>query len=143
GCANSLSRKALKARPVCGQTAGWPWYESCLMRDTRFRRLAGAVSFVARKAGKLEALAFHGGWAKMSNSQLQSVARLCRKRAQRLWYYGVASLLGLAVTAGATPQGTPPAQQAPAVAAPLDEPLRLIDNARRSMEGIRDYTCLL
>ena len=79
----------------------------------------------------------------MSNSQLQSVARLCRKRAQRLWYYGVASLLGLAVTAGANPQGGPPAQQAPAVAAPLDDPLRLIDNARRSMEGIRDYTCLL
>src|SRR5437588_6375046 len=83
----------------------------------------------------------------VANSQSRSVARLCRKRAQRLWYYGIASLLSLAVTAGANPQGAAPApdtpQQAPAPAAPLDEPLRLIDNARRSLQGISDYTCLL
>jgi hypothetical protein len=80
-----------------------------------------------------------------------------RWRLGRMWYYGVAGLLGLGVIGGAYPPGggvPPPATPAtprptgaaatPAGAAsPLDEPLRLLDLARQAYQGVQDYTCLL
>jgi hypothetical protein len=73
--------------------------------------------------------------------------------------YLLVGLLGIALTAGAfgrmagpastasaAPQPVPaagPAAGAPPAAAPLDEPLRLLGEARQSYQRVRDYTCTL
>jgi hypothetical protein len=77
-------------------------------------------------------------------------------RSRRLWYYGLASFLGLAVVGGATPPEPPPATAAPpapqptgkaaapaATASPMDEPLRLIAAARATYGRLQDYSCVL
>jgi hypothetical protein len=69
-----------------------------------------------------------------------------RSRVARAWLWCVAAG-GVLLTLGAgqppgqtTRQTAPPAEPA---ASPLDEPLRLIAEARRAYQGVRDYACLL
>jgi hypothetical protein len=73
---------------------------------------------------------------------------------RRLWFYGFVGSLGLAMLGGATPPSaqptaTPPPPQpmgqdaAPAAASPMDEPLRLVAEARQAYAGVRDYSCVL
>jgi hypothetical protein len=75
-------------------------------------------------------------------------------RLNRLWQAGLAGLV--AVASGATqppaasrpgaaapPQATSPVQPATNTPSPLDEPLRLIAEARQSYQAVRDYTCTL
>jgi hypothetical protein len=76
--------------------------------------------------------------------------------ARRLWYYGGVGVLGVVLLGGgqsptSTPQAAPPAapqpmgQAAPAEtpASPMDEPIRLIHEARQAHQNVGDYTCLL
>jgi hypothetical protein len=81
---------------------------------------------------------------------------------RRWWYYGAVGALGLVLLgAGQPPLSPPPAgqvsaprptdsappQQAAPVpaqqAAPMDAPLRLIHEAQKAYQNVRDYTCLL
>jgi hypothetical protein len=75
---------------------------------------------------------------------------------RRLWYYGGVGVLGVVLLGGgqlptSTPQAAPPAapqpmgQVSPAEtpASPMDEPIRLILQARQAHQNVRDYTCLL
>jgi hypothetical protein len=78
-------------------------------------------------------------------------------RSRRLWYYGLAGFLGLAVVGGATPPEPPPAAAMPpapqpagpaaappaAAASPMDEPIRLVKQAREAYAQVRDYSCVL
>jgi hypothetical protein len=75
-------------------------------------------------------------------------------RSRRLWYYGLACFLGLAVVGGATPPEPPaaamppaPRPSGPAAPAPpasaMDEPLRLIAAAREAYGRVQDYSCVL
>jgi hypothetical protein len=62
-----------------------------------------------------------------------------------LGYLGIVGLVTLGLGAGQdriAPPSRAPAPQAVALANPLDEPLRLIAEARESYRGITDYTCL-
>jgi hypothetical protein len=66
----------------------------------------------------------------------------------RSWHLGVAALLILAATVLAQQQFPARGQVAQPAAAPgapsmLDEPLRLMQLARQSYQGVRTYTCLL
>jgi hypothetical protein len=71
---------------------------------------------------------------------------------RRLTYYGWAGLLGVTLISGAAPNSAapqaPPAPQSvtapakPPTASPMDEPLRLIAEARKSFQSIKDYTCI-
>ncbi len=78
-------------------------------------------------------------------------------RPHRWWYYGGVGFLGLVLLgAGQPPNSSSPpppsapqpmettAPQAPAPAAsPMDEPIRLIQEAQKAYQEVRDYTCLL
>jgi hypothetical protein len=77
-------------------------------------------------------------------------------RSRRLWYYGLASFLGLAVVGGATPPEPPPAAAMPPApqpagpaaaprpaASPMDEPIRIVTQAREAYAQVRDYSCVL
>jgi len=70
------------------------------------------------------------------------------RRFHRIHLWGVMSVLALMLVAGQNPPNlTPPAsgfQSGPAAAATgsMEMPLQLIAEARRSYEGISDYTCL-
>jgi hypothetical protein len=76
-----------------------------------------------------------------------------RFRQRLLWFLGLTSVLALFIVSSASPQApsgpttrtTVSAQAAPSgeSASPLDEPLRLIGEARKSYEQVRDYTCIL
>lgn len=98
-----------------------------------------------------------------STEARRTTARLARRATRRLWGYGLASLLGLVLIGGsgrptsATPRqpqpayanqlaqaSQPPVAPAPAAAgSQMDEPLRLLGEARQSFQGVRDYTCVL
>jgi hypothetical protein len=77
-----------------------------------------------------------------------------RRGLYRLWYFGLAAFLGLIVVGAANPPSAPPAQP-PAVpqpmgpaapvnpASPMDEPLRLLAEAKKAYAGVKDYSCLL
>jgi Protein of unknown function (DUF1571) len=82
----------------------------------------------------------------------------CRtgRQPRRLWYYGAVAVLGVALLGGgqrpsSAPQAAPPAAPQPmghaapaeAAASPMDEPLRLLLEARQAHQSVRDYTCLL
>jgi len=84
---------------------------------------------------------FSGGKASMTICQRKKATR-------RLRFYVLASLLGVVFMGGANPPDTPPSSPPPnpgpaGAASPLDEPLRLIDEARKSYQNVRDYSCLL
>src|SRR5262249_38121696 len=53
--------------------------------------------------------------------------------------FGSAALVLLGTAAPALVQQAPPAQTAPH---PLDEPMRLLTEARQAYQGVRDYQCL-
>src|SRR5262245_61434783 len=65
----------------------------------------------------------------------------------RLWCFGAAGVLGLLLASGATqppaPPPAPPPSAAPVAESPLDEPLRLIGEARQAYQGVRDYACVM
>ncbi len=77
----------------------------------------------------------------------------------RFCYYGFLVLLGVTVVAGAYPPLAPPAPPPPAApqpmdvpaptvpatapSSPLDEPLRLVGEAKKAFAEVRDYTCRL
>jgi hypothetical protein len=71
---------------------------------------------------------------------------------RRLSYYGWAAVLGAVLVSGAAPNPpAPPASPAapqpvgPAKApagSPMDEPIRLITEARKAFQGVKDYTCI-
>jgi hypothetical protein len=78
------------------------------------------------------------------------------RRRYRLGYHGAVALLGLTLLGGGQPpaQSPPPASPsapqlmvtggvAPAPSSPMDEPIRLIQQARAAYQSVRDYTCLL
>jgi hypothetical protein len=81
---------------------------------------------------------------------------LASKRRHRLqWFLGLAAVLALFLVSSAMPQTPPPAatrttvppqaaakDETPA-ASPMDEPLRLIAEARKIYDEIRDYSCVL
>ncbi|HEV3236566.1 MAG TPA: DUF1571 domain-containing protein [Gemmataceae bacterium] len=75
--------------------------------------------------------------------------RIRRKSQRRLWCCGLASLLALAVITGAhSPADQPrtpatPAQAGRQQAETWDEPLRLLDEARRAYKDVKDYSCTL
>jgi hypothetical protein len=81
--------------------------------------------------------------------------RLRSRRPGRWWYSGVVAVLGMVLLgAGQPPPSTPlaapaaprpmdPTAPAAAPTSPMDEPLRLIHEAQRAYQGVRDYTCLL
>jgi len=75
--------------------------------------------------------------------------RVRRKNQQRLWCGGLASLLGIALMAGANPPDNPPRSPAsPASSgkekvAAWEGPFRLIDNARTAYKSVKDYSCTL
>jgi hypothetical protein len=74
-----------------------------------------------------------------------SLSRLQRRRRQ-LWFAGMVASLALLLVGNAWPQlattrTTVPPQ--PAETNPLDEPLRLLGEARRAFQDVRDYTCVL
>lgn len=94
----------------------------------------------------------------MSTTQRRgAIHRNAGPRTQRLWYYGAVGILGLVLLGG----GPPPTVSAPPAAAPaapqpmgqpanadkttspMDEPLRLIHDARQAYQKVHDYTCLL
>jgi hypothetical protein len=77
---------------------------------------------------------------------------------RRLGYLGLTCTVGVLLVSGAAPPSAPPDQSemsAPRLAAagpptapkpqaaPMDEPLRLITEARKSYQDVRDYACLL
>jgi hypothetical protein len=69
-----------------------------------------------------------------------------QRRGRQIWFAGVIASLTLLLGSNAWPQlattrTTVPPQ--PADANPLDEPLRLIKEARRAFGEVRDYTCVL
>lgn len=95
-----------------------------------------------------------------------SLARPCAPsvpvlRRRRYWPLGLAGAVGALLVSGATPPTAPPPRtetpapvlvaQAPAAAAlpqreaasPMDEPLRLIAEARESYAQVQDYACVL
>ncbi|MFL5243596.1 MAG: DUF1571 domain-containing protein [Gemmataceae bacterium] len=80
---------------------------------------------------------------------LQTNRRFRRKNQQRLWCGGLASLLGIALMAGANPPENPPRSPAGSASSgkeknpTWDGPLRLIDDARASYKNVKDYTCTL
>jgi hypothetical protein len=78
------------------------------------------------------------------------------KKRYPFWGFGAAGLLTLAVVGGANPPGNESPVQPPAApqpmngstapvnaASPMDEPLRLLNEARKAFAGVKDYTCLL
>ena len=56
------------------------------------------------------------------------------------WHIRLAGLLGLGLLVGATPPATSPAAKAPSS---MDEPLRLLAEARKAYAAVDDYTCTL
>ena len=68
---------------------------------------------------------------------------LSRQGIRRLWYFACVGGLSLGLVGGAIPQAAAPQQPPPAAASPLDEPLRLLAEARRSYQGVQDYSCTL
>ncbi len=76
-----------------------------------------------------------------------------RRRERLLWFAGLAAVLALFFVSGAMPQTpsgqttrttvVPAAAEAPANGSPMDEPLRLLAEAKRGYENVRDYTCVL
>jgi hypothetical protein len=79
-----------------------------------------------------------------------------RTRPSRLWFSLAVAALGLVLLGGerpsaSTPPTTPSTPQPMAKAAapsatpasPMDEPIRLITEARKAYQNVRDYTCLL
>src|SRR5262249_47359562 len=76
--------------------------------------------------------------------------RLRRKSQQRLWCWGFASLFGLALAAGArSPADQPRTPNYPAPAgkqqakSTWDEPLSLLEEARKAYKDVKDYSCTL
>jgi hypothetical protein len=68
----------------------------------------------------------------------------------RMWYLGVGGvlLLGLSAvgqqpTPPVNPPAPPAANAANAAGSAMDEPLRLLDQARQAFQGVQDYSCLL
>ncbi len=59
---------------------------------------------------------------------------------RRLWIVAVAGLAALAVSAAISPLAN---SQSPPAASPLDEPLRILADARQSYQNVRDYTCTM
>jgi hypothetical protein len=78
------------------------------------------------------------------------------------WYYGMLGVLGLILLGASQPPLSPPSSGQPSVSgaggpavsagaapvspqqvSPLDEPLRLIQEAQKAYHNVRDYTCLL
>ncbi len=83
-------------------------------------------------------------------------AQVRNQRPPRWWYYSGVAVLGLALLGGGQAPSSAPPPAAPAAprpmtepapasapASPMDEPLRLIHEARRAYQDVRDYTCLL
>ena len=79
-------------------------------------------------------------------------------QSRRWWYYGGVGVLGLVLLgAGQPPISAPPPAQPAApqpmessttdvaspTASPMDEPVRLIHEAQKAYQNVRDYTCLL
>src|SRR5260221_370553 len=86
----------------------------------------------------------------MASQRVLSHRRRIRRKGQhRLWCCGLASLFGLALIAGAhSPADQPrtPTTPAPAgkqMAKTWDEPLRLLDEARKAYKDVKDYSCML
>jgi hypothetical protein len=76
------------------------------------------------------------------------------RRAQRACYNGLTAFLALTVVGGLSPPPSLPAAVTPAAprelgsfavesASPLDEPLRLLEEARKSYDAVDDYSCVL
>jgi hypothetical protein len=96
--------------------------------------------------------------AKMVANHLGRARTTDHNKSRRWWFYGGVGVLGLVLLgAGQPPIATPPpaapsapqpmdttAPNAPAPAAsPMDEPVRLIREAQKAYQNVRDYTCLL
>jgi hypothetical protein len=75
--------------------------------------------------------------------------RVRRKNQHRLWGCGLASLLGIALVSGAnSPADQPrtpatPTSSSKQQANSWDEPLRLLDEARKAYKDLKDYSCTL
>jgi len=65
-----------------------------------------------------------------------------RPARHRPWILGAVALLGLAALRGANPPAARSADK-PAEACPMDEPLRLLAEAKSGFEKVSDYTCTL
>jgi hypothetical protein len=76
-----------------------------------------------------------------------------RLRQRLLWFIGLTAVLALFIVSNASPQAPsgvttrttvpPQSTSTSESASPLDEPLRLIGEARKSYAEVRDYTCIL
>src|SRR5438552_1710634 len=80
-----------------------------------------------------------------------SERRLAKKR-RRLWRFGLAMVLGLILVGGANaPSAAPPqeggratpAPQEVVASTPFDVPLRLMAEARKACQNVKDYSCTL
>ena len=69
-----------------------------------------------------------------------------RRRQRQLWFAALTASLTVLLASGALPQTTATRSTVPPQAAstsPMDEPLRLLADARKAFQDVRDYTCVL
>jgi hypothetical protein len=87
-------------------------------------------------------------------SSRRSKSRRSRSGSHRVWWFAAAAVAALAVVSGANPPSAAPPSQPPApppasststappaAESPLDEPLRLIAEARKAYQEVKDYKC--
>jgi uncharacterized protein DUF1571 len=69
-----------------------------------------------------------------------------RRRQRHLWFAALTASLTVLLASGALPQSTAPRTTLPPPAdkvSAMDEPLRLLAEARKAFQDVRDYTCVL
>src|SRR5215831_5184205 len=69
-----------------------------------------------------------------------------RRRQRQLWFAALTASLTVLLAGGALPQTTTNRTTVPpqvASASPMDEPLRLLAEARKAFQDVRDYTCVM